>query len=515
MATPAAGIQEGEGGSALAFCIAGAFAAALLLPATQLLDLKAAAGALTAALACLGLVGAWARGRAWRPRRALAWSLEAWRWATVALAGYALAQRVGIEPMPAYALAGSHDRAMGSFGNAGYLAAYLCLSWPLLLAWSGARRNAALALAWAALLATQSRAGLLAAAMQGLAWAWSAWRKGWRPGWALSLGAVAALALSAFLMPPSSWLRPTLRLPLWRAAWGLFLQRPWTGWGWGQFAAAFQAHADPAFVAALNAGGQVAEDPHNVLLAVACAGGVMGLLLFGAALWAAARAARASALPGAGLALLGLLVESQADRFFFHAGVLAPLILLLAALRWERPAAWAPRWRAAALAPALLALALLWAGARPILAYRNATGADLGAGAAALDAGGDPVALAAAAQAGRDPRDFDRLGDALAARQRWAEAAAAFRQALSLAPSAGRAQNLGNCAMMLGDAAGAEAAFRRAVALAPGSSDAHFSLGYALYYQKRLQEAVEELDAALRLDPGNASALKLKEQILQ
>ena len=54
-----------------------------------------------------------------------------------------------------------------------------------------------------------------------------------------------------------------------------------------------------------------------------------------------------------------------------------------------------------------------------------------------------------------------------------------------------------------------------AVELDAASSDAHFSLGYALFYQKRLKEAVDELDTALKLDPGNDSARKLKEQISQ
>ena len=49
----------------------------------------------------------------------------------------------------------------------------------------------------------------------------------------------------------------------------------------------------------------------------------------------------------------------------------------------------------------------------------------------------------------------------------------------------------------------------------PRSSDAHFSLGYALFFQKRLTQAVAELDEALRLDPGNANAQTLKRQIMQ
>jgi tetratricopeptide (TPR) repeat protein len=486
----------------------------IVLPATQLLDLKAAAGALMAALACIGLAWAWGHGRGWRPQASLRPSWEAWRWSTVAVAGYALAQRLGIEPVTAYAQAGSHSRAMGPFGNAGYLAAYLCLSWPMLLAWTGARRGLAVALAWAALLAAQSRAGAVALALQGAVAAVHAWRGGWRPGGAALAAAAALMAGALALFPVQAWSRPTLRLPLWRASWGLWLQRPWLGWGPGRFAAAFQAQADPGFVRALNAGGQVAEDPHQVLLTVACAGGVLGLAAFIVAVAWALKAARRSAVPGAALGLVGILAQSQADRFFFQAGVLGPLLLLAVALRWEGSVTpRSPRWRALALAPALLALALLAAGAKPLLAYAHAVGPDLGAGAGAIAPSATVEQLRSATQGSVEPAAFERLGAALAAKQQWAEAAAAYRTAEGLGPSVGRAQNLGNCSMMLGDARGAEAAFRKAVELDPQSSDARFSLGYALFYQKRLTEAVDQLDLALKLDPGNASAQKLKEQI--
>jgi hypothetical protein len=204
MTTTVKSSGQGEGSDALAFCIAGAFAGVVLLPVTQLLDLKAAAGALAAALACVGLALAWAQSQAWRPLAGLGTVLEAWRWSTVAVAGYAVAQRFGIEPLAVYAHAGSRARAMGSFGNAGYLATYLCLSWPLLLAWAGARRNVGLALAWAALFATQSRAGLLALFVQMLAWAFQAWRGGWRPGWPAAAWSAATLAVASSLIPASA-----------------------------------------------------------------------------------------------------------------------------------------------------------------------------------------------------------------------------------------------------------------------------------------------------------------------
>lgn len=557
--------SQGEGSAALAFCIGGAFAAVVLLPLTQLLDLKAAAAMGLAALLLLGFAEAAWRGRkVGRPQGGLlrvlglglvvaveaqalspyhpgppdpallagplalaafwlgprAWgdrALGAWTWATVAVAGYALAQRLGVEPLAAYAEAGSRARAMGTYGNPGCLAAFLCLSWPLFLAWKGPARAAALALAWSALLATQSRAGVLALGLQLLLWGGQAWRRGWRPGRRAVAAAVALLLAGLALAPPSTWSRPTLRLPLWRASWGLWLQRPWLGWGPGTFALAFQDHAAPALVARLNQGRQFAEDPHQLLLAVACGAGALGLaalLAGGLGFFWAVRGAREDAAP-LWLGVAGLLLQSQADRFFFQPGVFVPLCAGFGMAAWRPQADLGLGRPRGALVFLVAAGMVAWAGSRPLLDYRRAVGADLGDGAQALAPGESLDTLLARAQGSRDAADFDRLGAAYAGLRRYPEASAAFTQALALGPSPGRAQNLGNCAMMLGDPAAAEAAFRRAVSLDPGGSDAHFSLGYALYDEKRLKDAVDELDEALRLDPANAGARTLREQILR
>ncbi|HTB21579.1 MAG TPA: tetratricopeptide repeat protein [bacterium] len=578
------------GGPALAFCIGGAFAALVLLPTTQLLDLKACAAMALACLLCLGLAlpGGAAAGPARPPKAmALAWGaaglafllcrlaspyrslvsgldgsalagvllcfclasgprawgravLRTWPWAALVLAAYALAQRAGFEPISAYALAGSSQRAMGSFGNAGCLAAFLCLSWPMVLSWNGLRRAGALTLLFSALVATQSRAALLAVLVQGLCLGYLLWsrrgrpesaRSGTAPAWTRGplAGLVAALGLSLlalYLFPPSAWLRPTARWPLWQASFQLWTQRPLLGWGPGSFALAFQDHATGSLVSLVNSGNQYAEDPHQLLLAVACAGGLPGLaaLAFGCAVFfrQALRSASAEA-PLLALGGLGLLVEAQADRFFFLPGVFVPLCAafgLLAAdskdagaqVRAEPERGAAPEW----LSLLFLGLAFVFARQAYLPLARNAQGVGpaLDAEVGSLAVAGDPTALAAQASKG-DPLALEKLGDALAAQRRYAEAADALAKALAIQPTRGRAQNLGNCSMMLGDYKAAEAAFRQAVALEPSSADAHFSLGYALFYQKRLKEAVAELDMALRLDPSHAGAMQLKKQILQ
>jgi tetratricopeptide (TPR) repeat protein len=162
-----------------------------------------------------------------------------------------------------------------------------------------------------------------------------------------------------------------------------------------------------------------------------------------------------------------------------------------------------------------LAFVFAWRGFLPVLVHEQGTGSSLDAGVGTLAKAGNASVLAGQAVHSGDPMVYERLGDSLAAEHHYAEAAQAFGQALVLQPTSGRAQNLGNCAMMLGDYKAATAAFRRAVALDPASSNAHFSLGYALFYQKRLKAAVTELNIALRLKPSNAGAEQLKRQILQ
>jgi tetratricopeptide (TPR) repeat protein len=558
--------REGEG-AALAFCVAGAFSLVVLAPATLLLDLKATAGALLVVLLAGGLaarllrrwpihpvedapslmvlglaVPVWGFALAASPYRRLVpvdpalftavmaafllaygpWQwlerlLGAWRWSILAVSGYALLQRMGVEPLPAYADAGSQTRAMATFGNASYLAAFLCLSWPLLLAWSGGRRAAAIAFAWAALLATQSRAGALALAVQLGLWGIQAWRKGWRPNRDLAAMAVFMAVAVAWLFPPTGWLRPTLRWTLWRGSAGLWAQHPWFGWGPGSFAMAFQDHGAALPVSLVNAGAEYASDPHQLLLAVGCSAGWIGLAALGwgvgSYFWAAGRSPLREAGP-LGLGLAGLLVESQFDRFFFQPGVFIPLCIGFAVVaRGSRePSLIRPR---AALALIPLGLWVAWFAVRPLLAYHASVGSDMGASAQAQAPAQSVDELEKAAQSGTDPAASDRLGAALAAAQRYSEAATAYGSALRLAPSSGRAQNLGNCLMMLGDFGGAEAAFRKSVALDPRSADAHFSLGYALFDEKKLTQALAEVDEALKLDPDHANALTLKRQITQ
>jgi tetratricopeptide (TPR) repeat protein len=557
-----------KGGRLPAFVLLGLWAAFVLAPDTALLDLKRALGFAFVAAAGLWLAGlAWLRKPIHLPSRRLVFALGglalayaaarlaspypqaggfrlellelgiltalltaclpvafASRWAWVALASallvalYALAQRLGLEPISAYAQAGSQARAMGSFGNATFLAAFLCLSWPLALLLPGRWRLAAVALFWAALLATQSRAGIIALAVQLAVLGWQAWQVGLRPAWGRTIFAgLLFAAATAWLFPPAQWQRPTLRLQVWSQTLRMVAQRPWLGSGPGSFPLAFQEQEPPALAEALGSS-QFVEDPHNWILSVLQEAGFIGLLAFGWLLWVVKPWPRLDAprKPGQAflaIGLLGLLVQNLFDRNLGQAGLAVCFYFGLGFLSrqpaTEEPQPW-PRW--AALPLLAITMASLFLGLRPILAYAAAVGPAPGLSPAQGSVG------ALRSEASRNPSDpsvWDRLGDGLVAQSAFSEAADAFSQALALQPSPGRAINLGNCQMMLNQAIPAETSFRRAVELAPDNADAHFSLGYALFYQKRLKEALAELDLALQLDPSDAAAAKLKEQILR
>jgi hypothetical protein len=557
-----------KGGLLPAFVLWGLWAAFVLAPDTALLDLKRALGfAFVAAAGCWLAALVWMRQPMSLPSKGLVLALlglalaygAAWaaspyphtggfrmellelgiltalfsaclppvfasRWAWVALGAallvalYALAQRLGLEPISAYALAGSQDRAMGSFGNATFLAAFLCFSWPLALLLPGRWRLGAVAVFWAALLATQSRAGIIALAVQLAVLGWQAWHVGLRaPGGRTVMALLLFAVVSAWLFPAAQWKRPTLRWQVWSQTLHMVAARPWLGSGPGSFPLAFQEQETPALDEALGST-EFVEHPHDWILSVLQEAGFIGLLAFGWLLWVAKPWPRLDAprKPGQAflaIGLLGLLVQNLFDRNLDQAGLAFCFYFGLGFLD-RRPFSdelqqW-PRWAAGPLLA--ITMACLFLGLRPVFAYETAVGPAPGLAPAQGPVG---ALRSEASRSPNDPSAWDRLGDALVAQSVFGEAADAFGRALALQPSPGRAINLGNCQMMLNQAVPAEASFRQAVDLAPDNADAHFSLGYALFYEKRLKEALAELDLALELDPSDAAAAKLKEQILR
>jgi len=214
----------------------------------------------------------------------------------------------------------------------------------------------------------------------------------------------------------------------------------------------------------------------------AAALGLAGFLLV-----AVRRRALRGSLQLDGVLLLGLVTGVYAASFlpFFISGQYrAPLIPLLAVAgglflrELGRLARTPPRWPAALWAAGALALfgllAVNWTGYEPNLA-----------------------------------KWYVDQGNALRDEGRYAESAAALREAVALRPDHAESHiNLAATLEKLGDFAGAEAATRRSLELAEPSAGAWLGLGNALLQQRRLPEAAAAYQEALALDPDRVEALK-------
>jgi serine/threonine protein kinase/TolA-binding protein len=120
----------------------------------------------------------------------------------------------------------------------------------------------------------------------------------------------------------------------------------------------------------------------------------------------------------------------------------------------------------------------------------------------------NPVPSQQAGGAGQKAEAAYRLGIALAAQGRHAEAEAAFRDAIRLRPGYPEAYTgLGNALFSQGRHPEATAAFRQALSLRPDYPEAHTNLGIALAAQGRHAEAEAAFRAALSLRPDDPEAL--------
>ncbi len=109
-----------------------------------------------------------------------------------------------------------------------------------------------------------------------------------------------------------------------------------------------------------------------------------------------------------------------------------------------------------------------------------------------------------------------RLGEHLAGEGRWAEAAAAFEQALTGAPGDAMLHNNLAVARFQGGQIGAAArAFERAVELDPNHVSAHAGLAFARLNQGDQPGAIDAFRAVVRLDPRAVQAHMALYQLLQ
>ncbi len=96
------------------------------------------------------------------------------------------------------------------------------------------------------------------------------------------------------------------------------------------------------------------------------------------------------------------------------------------------------------------------------------------------------------------------VGASLMELERPREAAEAFRAAVAGMPDSAECHNfLGLALLALHDDLGAVDAFRNATLLAPDFASPRANLGLVLLHQQRLQEAAQELEVAVKLDPND------------
>jgi len=117
-----------------------------------------------------------------------------------------------------------------------------------------------------------------------------------------------------------------------------------------------------------------------------------------------------------------------------------------------------------------------------------------------------------------DSGSFDahvRIGDHYLALGEAEKAAAAFKKALELQPSAQAYEKLAESYAKAEQADQAILHYRKALELEPKSLKLHLDLGDVLFQARRHKEALAEADAALADDPHNRRALELKGRSLR
>lgn len=130
------------------------------------------------------------------------------------------------------------------------------------------------------------------------------------------------------------------------------------------------------------------------------------------------------------------------------------------------------------------------------------------------DAQGDAQGAAAALKRAVKQRKADadvwyEYGLALTRAQKQKEARKAFERAVALRDSAPARTGLAFTQFLLGKTRDAEREVRQALALDPLYAQAHYVMGTVHFRSERMEEAVQEAEATLRLDPNLTAAARL------
>ena len=462
-----------------------------------------------------------------------------WLLALVPLAGYAIMQKTGHDPIDEMAKFHSADRPFATFGNPDFFGAFLAFLVPVLWGLTASRPPESGPRPWSAafvavmLLWTGSRGAWLGAIVGcGVFAAQTITRSNIRQiktlaGWwriaffVLLVG--LALVTRVYPLVRQAYHRRTDRLMLWEGTARMIQVHPVAGWGPGKFASEYPPFAPPAFAQRMKDDNTFAEHPHSEYLHLWVETGALGLGLF---LWIVAAilsqgfvSARAGQPLAAGAVggLVAILVHIAVDRNFRLASTAVPFWLTAASL-WAMPRATAfpgSVRRFPFPIPALLITALLVLGAyslRPLAAsIRVEHEGDFLKQAADVPAA--DLERRGAAMKG-DPQYWIALGNAWAKEKNFMKAAASFRGALALDPAlTSAANNLGNCWFMMSRFEEAGAVYRGMLVRDPQHKDARFNLAFTYFHQRRIKEALAELAILLRQDPTNAKALALRAQL--
>lgn len=298
--------------------------------------------------------------------------------AGVVSAGAGLLQFFGLaDPLWPWIPETSRGRAFGSFHQPNLYASFLALCMVCAL-WLLHERRISTGMAFfltavlqAGIAASTSRIGLLASVVGAiLVAAWVPWTRAkdrWLAAGQLGLLFIAVLALpwlgelhgfsTRHMGARIAGVATDSRWQLWQDSWRLVMQRPWWGWGWGEYAWAH--HAVP--MAERFGANQVVDNAHNLPLHLAVELGLPVALFFalGSTWWLARRWPIADAPQRFALVLLGLLALHSLVEFplwyagfFFIAGLAAGLLS-----RNDRP------WRFGAAGFTVAACMLLGASA--------------------------------------------------------------------------------------------------------------------------------------------------------
>ncbi len=472
-----------------------------------------------------------------------------WSWAYVLVCLYGLAQQFLWGFIP-HLPGGQPDRIYSLFGNPNVFAAFLVLSWPVLLVkpmgWNNQNREvwfriAVGVLALANLILTGSRAGLLALVAQFVLLVVLMGMKPYqdrRVRWAVALVTLVVLAGVVFFGARLGN-RPTERLEVWKGAAQMAMQKPILGWGINQFSMGFPDFMSGRLNQEMQKDNTFAEHVHNEFLELWVELGLVGLFLASlfwlrvagkplAALWAGRDGEETQDFASMGL-FLGIVGAGFTNLFDYNCRLTGVGSFLWLATAWlvnvfESGKTFRFSENSGKIFTAGLLTLSLFGFVFSIPAVLSRLSAppssdflkDL-----PTDLPGEKQKLESAIS--QNPANADlyhRLGNVDAKLNLMDEAEKAYKKEISLNPSAAGAYlNLGNVYFFKadknpGNLDQAIAYYGQSVVLDPNSIEGHFNLAYALFVKKDMKTALSQLDEVLRLDPHNDRALSLKRQIL-